>query len=423
MNALATVQAWLLALATASLVTFPLPLDAKPTLLPALEEEVASIFQANRACVVRIHSLHRTHPDQPTRGPGFTQGTGFVFDPAGYILTVDEAVHEAEEIRVMLPSGIQLPASLVASDPTSEVAVVRVDADSLSPARVGDPGRVRVGHFAFILGNNFWSLTPSVGTVHDRLADQDLIQVVSRVHTGYGGAPVFASTGEAVGVVWAVLGPSDLPPGGPVAGGGLAALASGWQEAPSTVFVIPIDRALRIARRLISDGEVASGWLGVEVDITGGSVVVTGVDSSGPAGEGGVAVGDRVTDYDGRVIAGAYHLRRLVMETPPDTEVQLGVRRRGQKLTARVRVGRARAPAEAVTDPADTDAEPQDMVRRIAGLERELGSLRQSLRRPPAETAGTAIQAGRPADRRAISRRIDGLAREVHRLQQLLQNE
>ena len=392
--------------------------SAEPGLLTRLEDEIASIFAGNRASVVRIHTMYAPVAASGGAGQqdGFTQGTGFVFDARGYILTVVKAVENAEEIRVILASGLQMPATFVASDPASEVAVIQVAADSLSAVRIGNSDRTRIGHYAFILGNTYGNLTPSFGTVYERIRDLDLIQIVAPVHPSYGGAPVFGSTGEALGVVWAILDPgmalrpsrSAGPFPGPV---------SGWQEIPTPVYVIPINRAIQIARRLVSLGEIACGYLGVEVDLTRDGAVVTGMDPRGPALLGGLRLGDVVVSYQGRSIAGAYHLRRLVMESEPGTTISLGLKRQGAQMTTQVEVGEMPGEIHANTDSSGDAVDSGTVMQRISGLEQELGGLRRSMQPNPNGPA----QAASDQNQKALFQRIDNLEQEVRRLQGLLQ--
>ena len=391
--------------------------SAERGMLTRIEDEIASIFAENRSSVVRIHTMYApvAARGEAGRQDGFTQGTGFVFDARGYILTVVKAVEDAEEIRVILDSGLQMPATFVASDPASEVAVIRVASDTLYAVRVGNSNRTRIGHYAFILGNTYGNLAPSFGTVYERIRDLDLIQIVAPVHPSYGGAPVFGSSGEAFGVVWAILDPgmafrpssSAGPFPGPV---------SGWQEIPTPVYVIPINRAIQIARRLVSRGEIACGYLGVEVDLTRDGAVVTGMDARGPALLGGLRLGDVIVSYQGRSIAGAYHLRRLVMETEPGTTVSLGLKRQGALMATQVEVGKMSDESHAGAGGSGGAVDSGAVMQRIVGLEQELGGLRRSMQPTP-----HGPQAPSDQNQKALFQRIDNLEQEVRRLQGLLQ--
>ncbi len=398
----------------------------EPGLLNAIEDEIAAILERNRPSAVCIHTIHAgtEGEDGLQLGKRFTHGTGFVFDPAGYILTVAEAVRDADEIRVTLASGQQTQATLVAADPASEVAVIRVDADSLPVVSLGNSDRVQVGHYAFILGNAFGNLTPSFGSVHQIHEDRDLIQIVSPVNPGYGGAPVFCSTGEVAGMVWAALGPgASLGQSAQPQPETATSPVQGWQELPTSVFVIPINRAIQAARRLIAETETAYGWLGVEgEDGPQQGVHVTGISPEGPAAWSSIRPGDLILSYQRRRIAGLAHLIHLVLATPPGTPVALEVQRDGRQFSSRVQVGRMSS---------TLFAEVAEEMVGLAGIGWQAdrkgpspGRLRNLL--PDAEVPRWSLDgmlAPQSPNREALSRRIDSLEREIWQLRRQLLRE
>lgn len=371
---------------------FPSPAGSEG-LLRALEQEIAQLFEENRTCVVRIHAIYA--PDGSAGeslqyGSGYTHGTGFVFDPEGFVMTVDKAVAGAREIRVTLMNGQTHAASLVASDPASDVAVIHVDAEGLTCVDSGDSDDVRVGHYSFILGNAFGHLMPSIGTVYEVSRDEGLIQLASTVHPSYGGAPVFNSEGDVLGMVWATPFQPEQ------------ALSSILNEAPVPVFVLPINRAKRIAQDLVRQGVANHGWLGVEVDERSGAVIVTRVAEEGPAWKAGIRPEDRILSFDGETVIGPYHLRRMVMETSPGTSVQIWVLKGGHRaVAAEVKVkerggsdtrrlsdfeSMSHSPAAKHlalgVDSRNGDPRSQSaLFQKIRAVEQELGRLRQLINR------------------------------------------
>ena len=345
-------------------------------LLHALENEIAAILESNRKGVVCIHALYpRPQADDGSRGSLCAHGTGFVFDPRGYILTIEAAVKDAEEIRVTLASKVQVRASLVGSDPISGIAVIRTEAENLPTVVVGDSQKIRIGHYAFLLGNNFGNLVPSFGTVHEIHPDTDLIQVSAHVQSSYGGAPVFCSSGRVGGMVWRYQDPvrAIARDSGP-----LSQTLRGWGPMPSSVFVIPINRAMRVARALVAHGQMAYGKLGVEVAQQGNEVVVVDVQPNSPATKGGLQSGDVVLSFRGRAIAGPVHLKRVVMESTPGETATLGIRRDGQVVAKRVVLCEMDRPTAVSSRPTPT---PEDVAvyQKINDLQREVGRLWQML--------------------------------------------
>jgi serine protease Do len=307
------------------------------SVLKGIEEERAEILEENRAGVVRIHASYTQMGavEGLQYGKGFMHGTGFVLDSKGTIITVHRAVKDAEEIWVTLGTGRRLQARFVASDPVSDVAVIRVEAEGLQPIAIGNSDRVRIGHYAFILGNNFGKLTPSFGFVYNVDRTQDLIRVAAPVHLSFGGAPVFCSSGEILGMVWALLEPWSgiLPEGAPG--------AQMVQEIPNTVFVVPINRAIRIAQRLLNGSQTVYGWLGVtgEYDPEYHGVRVDSIAPNGPAATSGIVRGDLIISFQERQVESAEHLQSMVLSTTPGTEVRMKVKRGEQPDTPRVEVG------------------------------------------------------------------------------------
>ncbi|MBT4136686.1 MAG: serine protease [Candidatus Latescibacteria bacterium] len=345
------------------------------SLLRAIEKEIGSIFETNRQGVVRIHALFTPNQNTSATGSVFTHGSGFIFDSRGYILTIEAAVHGAEEIRVTLASDRQVRARFVGSDPISGVAVIQADIDSLSIVKIGDSDRIQFGHYAFILGNDFGNLVPAFGTMHEIYQGEDLIQVSARVQSSYGGAPVFCSDGRVGGMVWRY---QDAP-AGYTPSEQLAHTFMGVPGMPNSVFVIPINRAMHVAQVLVSDGKMLYGWLGVEVGMQGEDVVVIDVAAQSPAALSGVLSGDVLLAFGDRAVAGPHHLRRLVMESVPGQEIVLGVRRNGRVLAQGVQLGNM--PGQPMVASQVEEPEPEDemIYRQMDHLQKEMIRLQQLL--------------------------------------------
>ena len=346
-------------------------------LLRALEAEISELFETNRRCVVRVHTIYDSDVAGLGFGNGYTHGTGFLIDGDGPVLTVDKAVKGASEIRVTLADGQTSRASFVASDPTSDVAVIRVSEAPEAHIAFGNSDQVRVGHYTFVLGNAFGELLPSIGSVYEVAEGEDLIQITSSVYPSYGGAPVFDSSGRVMGMVWA----APLCPHG---GASLQPVS----DQPTSVFVIPINRARRVATHLIESGHMTYGWLGVEVDRESHPVLVTRVAKDGPAWRSGLRPGDHIVTYNGLPVAGPYHLERLVMETAPGDSVPIRVRRESITMSTQALVS-GRESGSPVIHPngqligMSVSPAEQELFQKIQTLERELGRLRTLMQKSP----------------------------------------
>jgi S1-C subfamily serine protease len=366
-------------------------LAADGRLLRAMEEEIASIVERNRSCVVSIHTITTRRLDlgQNASGVGVTVrhnvGSGVIFDAEGYILTTAEVVRGADQIQVSLASGRMVDADLVATDEDSKVAVVRLRDKVPHCPRFGDSGRVRTGHYAFILGNAYGTMAPSMGTVAEFHDDDDLIQISGYARPGNSGAAVFNSEGRVIGIVRGILAqsPQGEAPGANRADEGV------WDAVQATLLAIPINQAQEIARRMIS-----GGWLGMEVkfDPRGTPATSPGeadgledraslptvsrVVKDGPADRAGLRLGDLIVFYDGQKIVDGYHLARLVRETPVGREVQIGLLRDEQPLSVPVRLGQRpgqvpqKTPSPVAYRPALRSPEtPEALLQRLRSLD------------------------------------------------------
>ncbi len=340
-------------------LTAPSGLAADGRLLKAMEEEIVALVEKNRSCVVSIHTTATRQIDfgQNASGVGMTilrnVGSGVIFDAQGYILTTTEVVRGADHIQVSLSSGRTMDADLVAMDEDSKVAVVRLRGKVPRCPRFGDSDSIRTGHYAFILGNAYGTMSPSVGTVVEFHDDDDLIQISGAARPGNSGAAVFNSEGQVIGIVRGILAPSSHEE----TSSPDRTDEAGWSASSATLLAIPINRAQEIARRLIS-----GGWLGVEVecrrirtisrveagepaDGTGLAAAqieklrISRVEAGGPADRAGLQPGDVIVSYNGAKIIDGAHLERLVMETPAGSQVQIGLLRDEQMRSVQVRVG------------------------------------------------------------------------------------
>ena len=279
-------------------MTAPVP----SSLLKDLSTEIARIVAGAAGCVVAIHS-HRS------------RSSGFIWRP-GLVVTADEALAEESEIAVTLPDGQTVPAKLVGRDPSTDIALLRIDRTDLAPAPLGAEG-ITAGALAVVVGAEEDGPTAALG-------------VVSR-----SGGPWRSLRGGEIDARLEL----DVTLRR-AAEGGLALDAAG-RAFGMTVFgprrralVIPAATIERVASRLESHGRIGRGYLGLglhPVAVNGGvGAMVVSVDADGPGAAAGVRQGDVIVAWNGEPVRRLQSLLRALGPDSVGQTVTLGLRRAGE---------------------------------------------------------------------------------------------
>src|SRR6058998_2733193 len=279
---------------------------------------------------------------QPQQMKVPSSGSGFIIDKEGHILTNNHVVRDASDITVTLSDHRKFKAKVVGSDPSTDVAIIKIDgAGSLPSVPLGDSDEIRIGDWAIAIGNALGELdgTLTVGVISAKgrsnlsivggsPAYQYFIQTDASINFGNSGGPLLNIRGEAIGINTAIN-PS---------GEGIG-------------FAIPINMAKHISGQLIAHGKVTRGWLGIApqeltpelADSWGlrnvSGVLVGSVNTNTPADSAGFHVKDVITEFDGRKVSDVQNFRLLVADTPVNKKVRVHVLREGQPRDIYVRLG------------------------------------------------------------------------------------
>jgi len=268
-------------------------------------------------------------------------GTGMIMDSKGHILTNNHVVAGATKIQVLLASGEQYPATVVGTDPKTDLAVIQISAKkSLPQVSFGDSDKVAVGEWVVAIGHpRGLDQTVTQGIISakhrteimDPSSYQDFLQTDAAINPGNSGGPLLNLRGEVIGVNAAIVSQS----------GGYEGIG----------FAIPSKMALYIAEQLIARGKVERGWLGVSVqDLTPElakslgaegtkGALIAEVVKGGPAEKAGVKKDDIVIAYQGKGITSASTLRNEVAIGPIGQDAKVTVLRKGKTEEITVTIG------------------------------------------------------------------------------------
>jgi putative serine protease PepD len=295
---------------------------------------IAALYKNVRRAVVEIAvtSSGGTTPFGDG-GQQQAQGSGFVYDEAGHVLTNQHVVDGADSAEVTFWNGKTYDATVVGSDPSTDLAVLDVDAPTSELHAVGlaSSGTIEVGDTVVAIGSPFGleqTVTAGIVSALNReitspngFAIDDAIQTDAAINHGNSGGPLLDLSGRVIGVN--------------------AQIESESGGNDGVGFAIPSNTVKRIAGQLISNGSVEHAYLGVATEDAAGAsgARIAEVRAGTPAARSGLQAGDVVTTVNGRRVTSGDELRRLVDAQKPGDAVTLTVRRDGETRTLQVTLG------------------------------------------------------------------------------------
>ena len=276
---------------------------------------------------------------------GHSLGSGVIIDSdEGYIITNNHVIDDAEDIKVILYDKREVKGTIVATDPPSDLAVIKVDPNGLATVALGNSDQLSAGEWVVAIGSPFGlhlnhtvtaGIVSAVGrsSVMSRNNFEDFIQHDAAINPGNSGGALFNLDGELVGINTAIA-------------------TDGFSRANAGVgFAIPINMVKRVMEDLISDGKVTRGWLGVQIqDVDDGmakalelddrnGAIISQVIQNSPAEDAGVKEQDVIIEVDGEKVNDSSNLKNLISSGRPNDKTKLTVIRDGREKYLTVILG------------------------------------------------------------------------------------
>jgi serine protease Do len=282
------------------------------------------------------------------------QGSGFIVASDGIVLTNAHVVDGASEVTVKLTDRREFRAKVLGTDPTTDIAVLRIDAKNLPSVNLGDPAQTRVGDWVVAIGSPYGfenSVSAGIVSAKGRSLPGDaavpFIQTDVAVNPGNSGGPLFNLAGEVIGINSQIYSRS----------GGYQGLS----------FAIPINVALRVKDQIVSTGKVSHARLGVGIQEINQALaesfgmkraegaLVSSIQPGSAAERAGLQAGDVIVKLDGRHIGSAGELSAAVGQAAPGDKVRIEVLRKGEmrELSATLGAAQAGQQAKAATERAE----------------------------------------------------------------------
>jgi S1-C subfamily serine protease len=283
---------------------------------------------------IEVKTLVKTRPGSPrptVERPA--SGSGFVFTPDGFILTNSHVVHDATSVEVTTMDGGTYSAQIIGDDPDTDLAVIRINAPNLVPAKFGDSMSVKVGQLVIALGNPYGfqctvtagvvsALGRSLRSLSGRLID-NVIQTDAALNPGSSGGPLVTSSGDVIGVNTAIIAPAQ-----------------------GICFAIGINTAIFVAGRLIKDGKIRRGYIGISGQNVKlhrrivryynlpeeYAVLIISTEDNSPARQAGISMGDMIIGFDGHVVRSVDDLQQILAEKEVGAKGTISIIRRTEKL-------------------------------------------------------------------------------------------
>jgi serine protease Do len=252
-------------------------------------------------------------------------GSGVIVSPDGYILTNNHVAGPASEIRVRLYDSREFKARRIGVDTETDLALIKIEAQNLPYATLGDSAKLEQGEWVIALGSPFGldqTMTAGIVSATGRQFGgtyDNYIQTDASINPGNSGGPLISMSGEVIGINTMIYS------------------RSGGSEGIG--FSVPSNIAKKVQEQLLRNGRVSRGYLGVSLqdsETAGGGALVAEVTNGGPASSAGLRNGDRIVEFDGRLVKSTKQLTEFIADTPAGKAIKLKFLRDGREQSASI---------------------------------------------------------------------------------------
>lgn len=267
-------------------------------------------------------------------------GSGVIVSAEGYIVTNNHVVESADEIEVALSDGRTASATVIGSDPESDLAVIRIQLGKLPVATIGDSDRLQVGDVVLAIGNPFgvgqtvtMGIVSALGRTQTEVNPfESFIQTDAAINPGNSGGALIDAQGNLIGINTAIYSKTGASHG--------------------IGFAIPVNAVRKVMEQIMHQGSVTRGWLGVEMqnltpDLAASfnlpvkrGIIIAGVVRNGPAYRAGIRPGDVLIEIAGKPVAESVAAINQIAAIAPGNSTPMTIVRNGQALQLQVEVGK-----------------------------------------------------------------------------------
>ena len=320
--------------------------------LTSLENDITSLVENIKPSLVTIETESSIKSGARREGlPPTFVGSGVIYTADGNIITTASVVRGMRDFKITLPNRKPLPGVLVGMDEGSNLAVLKVDATGLVPAKLGDSDKIKVGSWLTVVGNSYGLPNAVALGLVNGVRDDGFIQMSANVSPGNSGGPVLDTYGNVIGLVSAKLSEPSYISSIQIyekAMNKTITIPSREIEIPSSgmSLALPANKIKAIADEIIKHGNVKRGYLGIypadlndelsEEYNTKTGVLVSEVVPGSPAEKAGLTNGDVILEFGGTKVNNSTHIRQLIESKMAGDKVELKVVRDGTRkgLTA-----------------------------------------------------------------------------------------